>query len=78
MLNVLRKTVSALVNKNRRLTPDRVFRLAAAFETRVEFWLNLQNGVDIREVMNDARAQQAIGRVTRLPDFLAQKENQVA
>jgi len=38
----------------------------------------LQNGVDIREVMNDARAQQAIGRVMRLPDFLAQKENQMA
>jgi len=78
MLKVHRNTVSALVNNNRKLTPDMAFRLAAAFETSVEFWLNLQNSVDIWEVMHDARAQEEISRVTPLKDFLAQKENQVA
>jgi len=31
MLKVHRNTVSALVNNNRKLTPDMAFRLAAAF-----------------------------------------------
>lgn len=78
MLKVHRNTVSALVNNNRKLTPDMAFRLAAAFETSVEFWLNLQNSVDVWEVMHDARAQEEISRVTPLKMFLAQKENQVA
>lgn len=78
ILNVHRNTVSALVNNNRKLTPDMAFRLSAAFETSVEFWLNLQNSVDIWEVMNDARTQEEISRVTSVENFLAQKEKQVA
>ncbi|WP_313654799.1 HigA family addiction module antitoxin [Pantoea sp.] len=78
ILNVHRNTVSALVNNNRKLTPDMAFRLSAAFETSVGFWLNLQNSVDIWEVMNDARTQEEISRVTPVENFLAQKEKQVA
>lgn len=74
MLNVHRNSVSALVNNNRKLTPDMAFRLSAVFDTTVEFWLNIQNSVDIWEVENDARTQEEISRVTSLEAFLANKE----
>lgn len=73
MLNVHRNSVSALVNNSRKLTPDMAFRLSAAFDTSVEFWLNLQNSVDIWEVENDARTQEEISRVISLKKFLALK-----
>lgn len=76
MLNVHRNSVSALVNNNRKLTPDMAFRLSAAFDTSVEFWLNIQNSVDVWEVENDARTQEEISRVTSLEVFLANKEAQ--
>ncbi|MDI3442315.1 HigA family addiction module antitoxin [Erwinia sp. V90_4] len=76
MINMHRNSVSALVNNNRKLTPDMAFRLAAAFETSVEFWLNLQNSVDIWEVENDARAQEEISRVTSVMEFMAKRKSQ--
>lgn len=76
MMNMHRNSVSALVNNNRKLTPDMAFRLAAAFETSVEFWLNLQNSVDIWEVENDARAQEEISRVTSITEFMAKRKSQ--
>lgn len=76
MLNVHRNSVSALVNNNRKLTPDMAFRLSVVFDTSVEFWLNLQNSVDIWEVENDARTQEEISRVTSLEAYLVRKETQ--
>ena len=76
MMNMHRNSVSALVNNNRKLTPDMAFRLAAAFETSVEFWLNLQNSVDIWEVENDARVQEEISRVTSITEFMAKRKSQ--
>ncbi len=80
MLNVHRNSVSALLNNNRKLTPDMAFRLAMVFDTSVEFWLNLQNSVDIWEVENDARTQEEMSRVTSLERFLTQRaaKNKVA
>ena len=63
-LNVHRNSVSALVNNNRKLTTDMAFRLARVFDTHVEFWLNLQQNVDIWEVQNDARTQEELERIT--------------
>lgn len=76
MLNVHRNSVSALVNNNRKLTPDMAFRLAVVFDTTPSFWLNLQNSVDVWEVENDARTQEEISRVTPVKNFLANKEAQ--
>ncbi|WP_213990809.1 HigA family addiction module antitoxin [Sodalis sp. dw_96] len=73
MLNVHRNTVSALVNNNRKLTTDMAFRLAAVFDTTVDFWLNLQTNVDIWEVQNDAHTQEGLSRVTTLEFFVAHK-----
>ncbi|EEX9252149.1 HigA family addiction module antidote protein, partial [Escherichia coli] len=40
ILHVHRNTVSALVNNNRKLTMDMAYRLAKAFDTSVDFWIN--------------------------------------
>ncbi|EBM3290963.1 addiction module antidote protein, HigA family, partial [Salmonella enterica subsp. enterica serovar Adelaide] len=53
ILHVHRNTVSALVNNNRKLTMDMAYRLAKAFDTSVDFWINLQTAVDLWEVEND-------------------------
>ena len=45
ILHVHRNTVSALVNNNRKLTMDMAYRLAKAFDTSVDFWINLQTAV---------------------------------
>lgn len=74
MLNVHRNSISALVNNNRKLTVDMAFRLAKAFDTSVEFWLNLQANVDVWEVQNDARTQEQISRIVTLEDFLANRD----
>ncbi|CNL26695.1 HigA family addiction module antitoxin [Yersinia kristensenii] len=74
MLQVHRNTISALINNNRKLTTDMAFRLAKAFDTSEEFWLNLQTNVDIWEVQNDNRLQEEISRIITLDDFLKQKE----
>lgn len=75
MLNVHRNTISALVNNNRKLTIDIAFRLAKAFETSVEFWLNLQKNVDIWEVQNNPRLMADISHVVTLKTFLEQPES---
>ncbi len=41
-LGVSRKAVSKIVNEKGRVTPDMALRLAKAFDTTPELWLNLQ------------------------------------
>lgn len=76
MINVHRNSVSALVNNNRKLTADMAFRLALAFDTTVEFWLNLQLNVDIWEVQNDAWMQEEYRQITTAVAMLARKKAQ--
>lgn len=48
-LNVSRKTVSKLVNERGAVTADMALRLSQAFGTTPEFWLKLQEAVDLWE-----------------------------
>lgn len=73
MLHVHRNSVSALVNNNRKLTTDMAFRLSKAFDTSVDFWLNLQAAVDLWEVENDTRAQEEFSRIVTATKFIASK-----
>ena len=73
MLNVHRNTASALVNNNRKLTTEMAYRLAAVFETSVDFWLNLQRYQDQWEVENDARMQEELRSVKSRSTFMAQR-----
>lgn len=73
MLNVHRNTISALVNNNRKLTADMAIRLAKAFDTTIEFWLNLQLNVDIWEVQTNSRTQEELGRIKCVAEITAKK-----
>lgn len=46
-LKVSRKTVSKLVNQRGSITPEMALRLAIAFETTPQLWLNLQQNYDL-------------------------------
>lgn len=46
-LVVSRKTISKIVNEHGSITPDMALRLAKAFNTTPELWLNLQQSYDL-------------------------------
>lgn len=73
ILHVHRNTVSALVNNNRKLTMDMAYRLAKAFDTSVDFWINLQAAVDLWEVENDMRVQEELSRINTAEKFISQR-----
>jgi addiction module HigA family antidote len=58
---VTRKHVSAIVNGRAPVTPDMAVRLALAFGTEPELWVNLQAQYDLWVVSRQARP-----KVTRL------------
>lgn len=78
LLGVHRNTISALVNNNRKLSIDLAFKLAKAFNTSKDYWLNLQQAVDIWEVKNDPRLQTEINNIMYYKDFLNEKSKVIA
>jgi addiction module HigA family antidote len=54
-LGVTRKHVSAIVNEHTPVTPDMALRLAVAFTTDPELWVNLQAQYDLWTVSKKAR-----------------------
>ena len=50
-LGVSRRSVGDLLNERRSVTPDMAHRLARVFKTSPEFWMNLQQAVDIWETL---------------------------
>lgn len=46
-LRVSRKHLSAVLNERANVTPDMALRLARAFNTTPDLWLNLQKGHDL-------------------------------
>ena len=55
-LGVSRKTVSKIVNERGDVTPDMALRLARAFGTTPELWLNLQGAYDLWHASHDSKA----------------------
>jgi len=56
-LGVSRKHVSAIVNGRSPVTPDMALRLAAAFATEPELWVNMQAQYDLWTVSRQASNQ---------------------
>ncbi|MEP7340547.1 MAG: HigA family addiction module antitoxin [Acidobacteriota bacterium] len=50
-LGVSRRSIGDLLRERRSLTPDMAHRLARVFKTTPEFWMNLQQAVDIWEAL---------------------------
>ena len=48
-LGVTRKTLSQLINGHHAVTPDMALRLAEAFNTTPQLWLNMQQNFDLRQ-----------------------------
>ncbi len=75
MLDVHRNTVSAIVNNKSKISLEMAMKLAKVFDTTAEFWLNLQNNVDLWELNNNIKYQQSLEKVktakewTGLPAF---------
>ena len=46
-LGVSRKTLSKIINERGAITSDMALRLARAFDTTPDFWLNLQKNYDL-------------------------------
>ena len=46
-LGVSRKTLSKIINERGAITPDMALRLARAFNTSPDLWLNLQKNYDL-------------------------------
>ena len=54
-LGVSRKHISAIVNGRAPVTPDMAIRLAIAFDTDPDIWINLQAQYDLWSVKRQAR-----------------------
>ncbi len=54
-LGVTRKHISAIVNGRAPVTPDMALRLAVAFRTEPELWVNMQAQYDLWTVSRKAR-----------------------
>ncbi|OOF45801.1 addiction module antidote protein, HigA family [Rodentibacter trehalosifermentans] len=63
ILDVHRNTASAIVNNHSRITLEMAVKLAKAFNTSPEFWLNLQTNVDLWELNHNAQFQQSLAKV---------------
>ncbi len=47
ILGVSRKTLSKIINTRGTITPDMALRLAMAFDTSPDLWMNLQKNYDL-------------------------------
>ena len=55
--------VNELVNGKRRVTPSTALRLAKAFGTSPEFWLNGQLALDLYRVINDDKETKEVEKI---------------
>lgn len=63
ILDVHRNTASSLVNNHCRVSLEMAVKLAKAFGTTAEFWLNLQNNLDLWELNHSQRFQRSLAKV---------------
>jgi addiction module HigA family antidote len=62
-LGMSRVAVNEIVNGRRSVTPATALRLARAFETTPEFWLNGQLAVDLYKAQHDEEQLRAIAQI---------------
>ena len=62
-IGIARKTVSAIVNEKARISTDIAIRLAYAFDTTPEFWVNLQTSYDLWQLENSSKEFKKIKKI---------------
>ncbi|HUH66114.1 MAG TPA: HigA family addiction module antitoxin [Syntrophales bacterium] len=65
-LKLSRKTVSKVLNERGGVTTDVALRLARAFDTTPELWLNLQRNYDLWHTANETTGWQAIKPILKI------------
>jgi len=58
-IGVTRVRVNELILGKRAITPDSAFRLAKFFDTTPEFWIGLQNNVDMWDTLQARKKEYA-------------------
>lgn len=66
ILGVSRKTVSEIVNEQASITPNMALRLAAAFQTTPELWLNLQQKYDLWVATHESEGWKEVSPIDNL------------
>ena len=59
-LGVSRKTLSKIINEGGAITPDMALRLARAFDTSPDLWLNLQKNYDLWQAEHGSKEWQRV------------------
>jgi len=59
-LGVSRKTLSKIINERGAITPDMALRLARAFDTSPDLWLNLQKNYDLWQAEHISKEWQQV------------------
>jgi len=57
LMGVSRRTISEIIHERRPVTTDTAHRLARVFNTTPEFWLNLQQSIDLWETFKSNRKE---------------------
>lgn len=66
-LGISRKTLSRIIHEHARVTPDIARRLARAFNTSVELWVNLQSGRDVWDAEREPGDWQKVEPLPKTP-----------
>ena len=66
-LGVSRKTLSKILNERGAITPEMALRLARAFNTTPELWLNLQRNYDLWHAANNSEAWREVETLIAVP-----------
>ena len=59
-LGVSRKTLSKIVNGRGAITPEMALRLARAFDTTPDLWMNLQKNHDLGQAAHESDSGQVV------------------
>lgn len=55
-IGVSRKTISAIVNQHKSITPEMAIRFSKALKTTADIWLNLQKNYDLWQAVNGKKS----------------------
>ena len=72
LLGTTRQTVNELINERRSLSVDLAVRLACLFGTTPQYWINMQNALDIYNAKQKcSEAYQTITPIAQIMEFKA-------
>jgi len=60
ILRISRKTLSKIINEKGSITPDMSLRLARAFDTTPELWINIQRNYDLWHAEHTSKEWQKV------------------